>query len=55
MADDVQTTKTPWEMLRASVLGLWCSDLNVVSSYDIATMRHNCFANLWRQSFSMEG
>jgi hypothetical protein len=33
--------------LWAPVLGPWSSDLNVVSSYGIAMMRRNHFANLW--------
>jgi hypothetical protein len=31
----------------ALVLGLGCSDLDVISSYDIGTARHKHLANLW--------
>jgi hypothetical protein len=36
----------------APILNLRCSDLDMVSSYGIATMRCNYFANLWQWRWS---
>jgi hypothetical protein len=45
----IESLGSHWRCLQPSVLGLRCYDLDVVSSYSIATMRHIRFDNLWWQ------